>query len=349
MTAFVKNEETVTDVVAKEPKSRSTLCVRSVEELMKLINGEIQVIETFMVPRTICEIHSPTHEMKQIIPYVTFTSVDEASGRLMFMAYTRPVGGSEERLHGDTSIGFGGHMDELDDLEHSGQEERAMYPNMYFPTYMMTKENLVGSLYKAARREVFEELGQDAFKDLGITIDNIDMRVMVDSNPDSAGLVHTCISIVIDMPAVMLLRMKDLVVASKREIDNLRVTGIVMDAVSKGDMEVSLKGLEENLTTEQKFERWSTRIALTRVVMILNFIHQNTTFSQIFALAMQTASERLKDMQRLQAAEAQAEEEANLSKSTVLSDAQLEDKEEGERAFPPESSPEAPAEKQTEA
>lgn len=342
-------DDQVTDVVAKEPKIEKTLCVRNVQELEKLISGEIQVIETFMVPRSICEKHNPDAPLKQLIPYVSFTAMDEVRGALMFMAYNRPVGGTEERLHGDTSIGFGGHMDDVADLKFAAETSGEIYPGHPYTKYNMSREDLVASIYNTARREVFEELGTDLFEQLGLKIENINMSIMDDSDPDAVGMVHTCISIMVDMPAEALINLKNALVASEREIQNLRVFGVMMDSVTKGDLERSMEGLSKALTEENQFERWSLRIALTRVVMTMNFIYANTSFGEIFTLAMQNAGKAQLAQQQALVEKAQAEADANLAKSTVLSDAQLEDKEEGERAFPPESTAEAPAENQTEA
>lgn len=322
MTIEQNSADQVTDVVAKEAKPTSTLCVRNLVELQKLISGDVESIETFMVPRSICETHMPDQPMKQLIPYVSFTAMDEGRGTLMFLAYNRPVGGTEERLHGDTSIGFGGHMDEVTDLSFSVSTSGEMYPGQSFPKYNMTREELVTSIYNVARREVTEELGTDLFEQMGLSVENVNMSIMDDPEPDAVGKVHACISIMVDMPAEGLIGLKNALVASEREIQNLRVFGVMMDSVSKGDLERSMEGLSNALAVGNNFERWSLRIALTRVVMVMNFIYANTTFSDIFALAMKNAGEAQLEQQRLMAAQAQAEAEANLAGSTVLTEQQ---------------------------
>lgn len=73
---------------------------------------------------------------RQIIPYLIVTDGERV------LRYIRGVTGGEDRLHGQLSIGFGGHID-LDDLA----------------VYETGQVNLASTLYNAAARELREELG----------------------------------------------------------------------------------------------------------------------------------------------------------------------------------------------
>lgn len=299
--------------------TKVALCIRSNADLQKLISGEVETIQTFMVPRSICETHSETAPLKQLIPYVTFSALSD-EGTLMFMAYNRPKGGSEERLHGDTSIGFGGHMDDLQDLVFTSQSEQEAYPGMAYPCYEMTKEQVIRTIYNTARREVLEELNDDVFDKIGLTVEHINMTIMEDPEPDDVGKVHTCISIVIDLPAEALVGMKDVLLGlqteeTKREIINLRVFGVLMESLSKGDLVESMKGLENTLVKDHSFERWSLRILLTRALMVMNFVYSNTTFTDFFNAAITNVQTKL-ELQKQQ--EAAAAAESGLAQSNVL-------------------------------
>lgn len=299
--------------------SKSTICIRTNDELKDLIAGKTETIKVFMVPRSICEQLSEEAPLKQLIPYVTFTAMND-EGVLMFLAYNRPKGGTEERLHGDTSIGFGGHPDQVEDLVFATKTEEEAYPGHIYPTFTMTKEQLVETIYNVARREVREELVEDLFEKLGIEVSNINMSIMEDPEPDDVGKVHTCISITVDMPADALISMKDTLLASqteesKREVMNLRVFGVMMDSLSKGDLERSVEGMAKTLTEDHQFERWSLRILLTRALMIMNFVYANTNFADFFNAAQQNVMRGQELLQKQQ----QDMQEANLAKSEILS------------------------------
>lgn len=301
-------------------KEKVALCIRSYDELRELITDKVKTIKTFMVPRSVCEKHSDTEPLKQVIPYVSFTALSE-EGTLIFLAYNRPNGGSEERLHGDTSIGFGGHLDEKEDLVFSVETSEETYPGHVYPCYEMTKEEFVRTVYNCAARELSEELNDDVFEKLGLTYERINMQVMEDPEPDDVGRVHMCISIMVDMSKEALIGMKEVMLGlqteeTKREINNLRVFGVHMDSLAKGDFEQSINGMQQVLVKDHQFERWSLRILLQRAAMIMNFVYANANFADFFKAAQANAEAKVAMQQKL------AEEiaaEGNLAQSQVLS------------------------------
>ncbi|WP_396190496.1 hypothetical protein [Flavobacterium sp.] len=301
--------------------TKQTLCIRNVGELEAVMTGKAETIATFMVPRAVCEIKSDTQPFKQLIPYVSFNALDE-QGTLMHLAYSRPSTGSEERLHDDTSVGFGGHMDDLADLTSSigpinGETLVEAYPGVFYPYIEMTKQDLIASIYKAGRREVTEELGQDLFEKLNINVDNVNMMVIQDPEPDSVGQVHLCIAIIIDLPSQQLVEMKNELVETKsvREVANLRVFGIGLDSVMKGGVEPQINQLVDDLKKTYQFERWSILIAVNRLAAVFNFVYGNVQFSDVFQLAVRNAHQRA-EQERLQAEQKAAE--GNLAQSQVL-------------------------------
>lgn len=85
-------------------------------------------------------------EYLQILPYAVVTrlsgNIYDSADKMNLLTYHRPVSGGESRLHGNTSIGFGGHID-LNDI--------------------VTDENSVINLHDTVlismHREICEELG----------------------------------------------------------------------------------------------------------------------------------------------------------------------------------------------
>lgn len=92
----------------------------------------------------------------QLLPYILVTCNGE------YLTYARR--GTEDRLHGKRSIGFGGHV-EIDDL-----------PN---PSNVTS----IADFQKTAERELYEELG---LKDTTVTITNL----LLISNYDRVNSVH---------------------------------------------------------------------------------------------------------------------------------------------------------------
>jgi predicted NUDIX family phosphoesterase len=107
----------------------------------------------------------------QILPYVMVARAEGISntGDLKFLTYYRPVFGGEEKLHGNASIGFGGHID-LNDV--------------------ICDENSVISLQDTVlhsmKREIFEELGVGSDDLAGIVMG---YRLITDYS-NSVGRVH---------------------------------------------------------------------------------------------------------------------------------------------------------------
>ena len=63
-------------------------------------------LETYLLDRPECETNE---KYLQVLPYVTLRDTMQ---REMVYCYQRPVKGTESRLHGDYSIGYGGHIEE---------------------------------------------------------------------------------------------------------------------------------------------------------------------------------------------------------------------------------------------
>lgn len=283
--------------------SKKTLCIRNLEELTSLLQNEGSTIKTFMVPRSICETESESQPFKQIIPYVCFNAMND-DGTLMFLAYNRPVTGGESRLHGDTSIGFGGHMDDESDFVPSqvdGIENiEEAYVDAFYPCIEMDRKQFITSIYNAGRREVIEELGIDLFDKLGVTVENMNLMMMQEPEPDAVGRVHMCMTIMVDVSAAAMFEIKKTLdeTASEREVENLRVFGINLDPLMKNGVEKQISVLQQELLEQHQFERWSAMIAMNRALSLMEFMFNYANAGDLFRLAVAKMRQSLVEKQK---------------------------------------------------
>lgn len=283
---------------------KKALCIRSQDDLKNLALGKVESVMTFMVPRSICEEVSDERPYIQLIPYVSFTALEPQSGQLLFMTYERPVTGGEERLHGDKSVGFGGHIDSLEEVRGELMGSVEAYPGFEFPAVQMTRQDLVETIYNTAVREVQEELGFD-LKTIGMTPETIQINLVNDEEPDDVGKVHMCVSIHVDLTPQSLGDLKNQVISEEREIANLNVVSLDLNEQMRFGQE-AFEGLGRVLKTEQQFERWSILVIMERVQALMNFIKNQNTFFDLFKSAELNFARQL-EQQRQQVEAAQSE------------------------------------------
>ena len=130
------------------------------QELLGVLQEQANVV---YAPRSSCETDA---NLKQLIPYIAIISGDS------ILAYERSVSGSEDRLHGQMSIGIGGHIN-LED----------------------NSENPVLALLEGAAREALEEAGIEV--DLDTLAKSIYGMVNDESNP--VGQVHLGVCFVLKL------------------------------------------------------------------------------------------------------------------------------------------------------
>lgn len=110
---------------------------------------KFEVEDIWVGPRTLLEQDS---NFKHIIPYIVIKHKDT------FLVYQRTSTGGEGRLHGNHSIGFGGHID-VGDVEYANNgetidvfksilysAERELYEELYLD-YYTSKNDIIGFLY----------------------------------------------------------------------------------------------------------------------------------------------------------------------------------------------------------
>lgn len=119
---------------------------------------------------------------KQLIPYVTIRRGDE------YLSYVRLEGGGEERLHHTISLGFGGHMNDV-------QNEHGMSVRF--------KEKIMNNLW----RELEEELH------FSFSPDDCDLRfvgiINDDDDPLEVGKYHLGLAAILDIPVDAKIRVKE--------------------------------------------------------------------------------------------------------------------------------------------
>lgn len=170
---------------------KKALCIQNLENFSDLINKKQETIELALVDREVCE--KPENLFLQLIPYVSFYTVNEETGLMEFIRYVRSNAGSEERLHKMVSIGFGGH---IDDEELICSLPANKYQNEDGTWYLdYTYDNILKVIDATARQELKEELGFDVFEKIGFEL-TADKVVFAKSNDgDDVSKVHLAASI----------------------------------------------------------------------------------------------------------------------------------------------------------
>lgn len=130
---------------------------------------------SMIADRTWCETDD---SVVQYIPYITLYRRTEKS--VEFFVYQRGKAGTEDRLHDLFSLGIGGHVEEMPDL-----------PN----------ETLKEVLYRAACREIEEELGKDVLTtDVTTSItDGLDTAIVYLDTRTVTESVHLAVMLSIDV------------------------------------------------------------------------------------------------------------------------------------------------------
>lgn len=147
-----------------------TLAFQGVLTLPAVVNRIMKKFESCEVVRRGDVEHDIT--FKQPIPYVVLKRGDE------IFTYKRLSGGGEARLHDQLSIGVGGHMNHIDNLDNWNS---IMLANIY--------------------RELTEELdfGLDEVADIGYLIEPKTVG-LINDDKGNAGLYHIGILMVMELP-----------------------------------------------------------------------------------------------------------------------------------------------------
>ena len=234
---------------------KRALCVNNFGDLNMLITKESDTIDSCLVNREICE--DPNNKFLQVIPYVTFYSNQPQTGEILFVHYRRAATGGEDRLLSKASIGFGGHIDSLDEIKYS-TSHTAEDGTIHFT---MTKDQLAESIFSAAKRELTEELGVDVIEQLGITFDFNSTAFFTGNQAEEVNQVHVGLSIPIELDIENLKKFISIVNINKEEIDTIDVMTVsVANIVEEMDITNTLEKVVNELRQKLNLEDWSCRM-----------------------------------------------------------------------------------------
>lgn len=130
-------------------------------------------LNTALLDRSDCETNE---RFLQVLPYVALRHNDIENGTIKYFVYQRGVGGNENRLHGNYSLGLGGHI-----------EEAPHYDELFH-------ECVIGCI----RRELLEEVGlKTNYIDIYSTLRDYAMLFYDDTNP--VGRVHLGVNVTLEV------------------------------------------------------------------------------------------------------------------------------------------------------
>ena len=286
--------------------TKVALCVKDINDFNRISDGEIETIEVEFVDREICE--KVDGGFVQIIPYVSFSYLDQDAGRLNMVSYRRPsTGEGEERLQGNASFGFGGHIDTVEDLHFTSSEKR----DDGGVVYRMTVDDIKRTAMQCATRELVEELGFDPIEELEIPTQAIRFGLEREQEPDEVGQVHLCISMMVSMDQK---RYVDFFEKAK-EANEEEIEGLQSVAVDVGrfmgsfNVKEAMQHLTAQLETELKLEKWSVLVITFMLTQLVEFFQTNWDFPSVMAGMMTRRQEEL----TRQAAQEAAQDEATPS------------------------------------
>jgi len=259
---------------------KTALCINSYEELTKLVNREVDTIEAKIVSRDICE--KVENNLQQLIPYVVFYNIDIHAGKLKFIQYLRCSSGKgEQRLQGNTSIGFGGHIDQKPDII-----AREIITNENeLDSYKMSLSDIVETAIKAGLREVQEELSINLLNDIGDVIDRDHIVFFQGDMNIEVNRVHTGIGIPVKLTEEQFNKLKNTCKFNEAEIEKLDVLSINIDLiVEQMDTTLVLNEISNELINKYNLEQWSTVMFNYITRKELNEMMKEISYSDIVAL-----------------------------------------------------------------
>ena len=235
---------------------KQALCIPKMEVMESLLRGEIQTVNTKLVPRDVCEVVENNYE--QLIPYVIFSTNDIQEGRMKFIQYKRPsTGEGEARLQGKTSVGFGGHIDNRTDLS----SESVTIENDGSEEFVMTLQDMYKTAVNCAEREIKEELGLDV-TELGIDLNHSYKSFFKADDTIEVNKVHTGLLILVNLDQDKFDLILEKAQPNKEEIEELSFLGINTALMLKDSLDGDKSTVSDNLTRylseDCEMEQWST-------------------------------------------------------------------------------------------
>jgi predicted NUDIX family phosphoesterase len=260
---------------------KRALCVNSMEDISNIIRGESETIDSSFVDRVVCE--DPNNKFLQIIPYVTFFTSAPEEGKVKFVQYLRASSGGDERLVSKTSIGFGGHIDQLSDIK-AASATTAEDGTEHF---VMTKQDLIDTMFTAAKRELLEELGVDVLGVLGVEMDFNETAFFLGDQSEEVNQVHLGLSIPVKLTEEQYSKLLEIVQINKAEIESVdKMTLNIRHVVEEMDVTMTLNKIMRELKEKHNLEDWSCRVFdyVTRKEIFI--ILKDVNYDDLYRLAI---------------------------------------------------------------
>jgi predicted NUDIX family phosphoesterase len=270
--------------------SKTALCLRDLQDFERMADGEIEHIAFEFVPRSVCE--SVDAGWVQLLPYVSFSTLDTARARVAVLGYRRPGSGEgEQRLQGAYSFGFGGHIDKVEDLVYSRVVEAGDTQQ-----YLMTTEDIKATAMKCARREIQEELGFDVFEELGIEGERIHMQLLREESPDEVGQVHLCLSVAVTLDVTRFNELLGRCDPDALEIQELKAVEIDINRyLGSFNVVQAYESMAREMREDLKVEAWSILVINNILTNLVGFVQKHWNAAEvllaIFTRLEQTARE----------------------------------------------------------
>lgn len=254
---------------------KQALCFKDLNDFNRISDNQIETIDFEFVDREICE--KPENGWIQLIPYVSFTHFDEKSSKIDIITYRRPSSGEgEARLQGNTSCGFGGHIDSETDLVFTSKEETVDCRTVYKLDLAQIKQ----SLMNCAARELEEELGINPFIEFEIEDHRVSFGLERESQPDEVGQVHLCISIKANLSKPQFAGILQQACPETSEVENLSAISLDVGAfIGSFNVIEAMKHLEDQLKKDLQMEQWSVLVITTILTQMVDFLQSNWDLS----------------------------------------------------------------------
>jgi predicted NUDIX family phosphoesterase len=261
---------------------KQALCVNSYDELSNLVHKNLEHVEAKLVDREICE--NPENGHQQLIPYVTLFAVNPEEGKLMFIQYQRKSEGEgDERLAGKTSIGFGGHIDCVEDIvcsETITNEDGST-------SFKMSLQDIIDTGYKCAKRELQEEL-QLNLDELAVNISHGNTAFFTGDMSEEVNRVHLGLSIQVELDPTKFEEVKAACIINLDEIEQLDTLGVNLDIIiEEMDLTVTINKITGDLAENHGLEDWSCRIFNYIVRNVTHKLLEQVTYQDLMSIVMQ--------------------------------------------------------------
>lgn len=284
---------------------KCALCVNSIEEVAALVRNETETIDTCLVDRNICE--DPNNKFLQIIPYVVFYTPYYADGKIVFIQYKRSTKNNEDRLVSKLSIGFGGHIDALEEIKYThsySNEDTTIH-------FVMSKQDLIDTCLTSAKRELREELGGDILTAIGTDLDFNESAFFLGDQREPVNQVHLALGIPVRLTEEQLNLFFEFVKNNHENIDKEietidKIAINIKHIVEEMDLTITNSKIMNQLVQEYNFENWSARMFDYVIRKEISFILKDINYDDLYNLAIS----------KQQAREAEAADQQQISDST---------------------------------